>query len=1019
MASNKYFYQVLGVQSNANQDEIKQAFHKLAHKYHPDTSTEPNAEQKFQDINEAYTALRNKKPVNKKRSKLPIIAAAIVGITSLVAIISFFYQNSFNTQEIQTGILNHNSEAIHSLENANINFAKKVISGTGVKVALIDFYLKNPPLWKKLDSYHNSIRTNILKDDQVYRRLRDHYYHQIDNEIKEDKFKKAMPLLGEIKKAYPKKSELFHKYQQIQEKKQQRLAAMTQKYMDCLYKTWVPLLERTHCMVDARDTIKTVGIEHDLPIDANLPAMYAKEVRLALKDQNYDHADDILLDWEKLLPANSGQRDVLKDLLYLRRERENIVVDLSGNDKMQVAKRLHQLSADPVLQQQILEIAKVKNNILKYQFNDLLTIIASNYGEMSPNNESKLREILEIPEEVEDEDKTIVANTPIAIPIPIQTTATEEVKTNNKTDTLLTECQQLYNKNYLTRGKNTALSCYRKVLKIEPNNNQALDGLNNIENKYYVWADSNLRKNKFGRVKFYIQALQKFNSNSSRLTGLKEKLNAAQRQTVAEANQATKVKEAAKLARLKVSKEKAVKEREARLKADKERAAKRRSARYKVAKAKVAKERAAKRKTANAKAAKERAAKRKVARAKAAQERAAKRKLARAKAANERKAAKRKVARAKAANERAAKRKLARAKAANERRAAKRKVARAKAANERAAKRKLARAKAAQERAAKRKLARAKAANERRAAKRKAARAKAAQERAAKRKLARAKAANERRAAKRKVARAKAAQERAAKRKVARAKAANERAAKRKVARAKAANERRAAKRKVARAKAANERAAKRKVARAKAANERRAAKRKVARAKAAQERAAKRKVARAKAAQERAAKRKVARAKAANERKAAKRKAARAKAAQERAAKRKVARAKAAQERAAKRKVARAKAANERRAAKRKAARAKAAQERRAKRKADRRAKAAKASAARRKAARAKAIKERAAARRKAKRKRKAAKKKAAKRKNAKRKRGASCSRLVRQMSTGIKPLTSKQRAYFRRRCR
>ncbi|WP_141698816.1 DnaJ domain-containing protein [Candidatus Marithrix sp. Canyon 246] len=866
MASNKYFYQVLGVQSNANQDEIKQAFHKLAHKYHPDTSTEPNAEQKFQDINEAYTALRNKKPVNKKRSKLPIIAAAIVGITSLVAIISFFYQNSFNTQEIQTGILNHNSEAIHSLENANINFAKKVISGTGVKVALIDFYLKNPPLWKKLDSYHNSIRTNILKDDQVYRRLRDHYYHQIDNEIKEDKFKKAMPLLGEIKKAYPKKSELFHKYQQIQEKKQQRLAAMTQKYMDCLYKTWVPLLERTHCMVDARDTIKTVGIEHDLPIDANLPAMYAKEVRLALKDQNYDHADDILLDWEKLLPANSGQRDVLKDLLYLRRERENIVVDLSGNDKMQVAKRLHQLSADPVLQQQILEIAKVKNNILKYQFNDLLTIIASNYGEMSPNNESKLREILEIPEEVEDEDKTIVANTPIAIPIPIQTTATEEVKTNNKTDTLLTECQQLYNKNYLTRGKNTALSCYRKVLKIEPNNNQALDGLNNIENKYYVWADSNLRKNKFGRVKFYIQALQKFNSNSSRLTGLKEKLNAAQRQTVAEANQATKVKEAAKLARLKVSKEKAVKEREARLKADKERAAKRRSARYKVAKAKVAKERAAKRKTANAKAAKERAAKRKVARAKAAQERAAKRKLARAKAANERRAAKRKAARAKAAQERAAKRKLARAKAANERRAAKRKAARAKAA---------------QERAAKRKLARAKAANERRAAKRKAARAKAAQERAAKRKLARAKAANERRAAKRKAARAKAAQERAAKRKVARAKAANER------------------------------------------------------------------------------------------------------------------------------------------RAAKRKAARAKAAQERRAKRKADRRAKAAKASAARRKAARAKAIKERAAARRKAKRKRKAAKKKAAKRKNAKRKRGASCSRLVRQMSTGIKPLTSKQRAYFRRRCR
>ncbi len=851
MASNKYFYQVLGVQSNASQDEIKQAFHQLAHKYHPDISTEPNAAQKFQDINEAYTALRNQKTVDKKRSKLPIIAA-VTGITSLVAIIIFFYQNSFNTQEIQAGILKSNLEAIQSLENANINFAKKVISGTGVKVALIDFYLKNPPLWKKLDAYHDSIRAEILKDDQVYRRLRDHYYHQIDNEIKEDKFKKALPLLGEIKKAYPDKSELYSKYQQMQEKKQQRLAALTQKYMDCLYKTWMPLLERTHCMAAARNTIKTVGIEHELPTDANLPAMYAKEVRLALKDQNYDHADDILLDWEKLLPANSGQRDVLKDILYLRRERENIVADLSGNDKMQVAKRLHQLSADPILQQQILEIPKVKNNISKYKFDEILTIIASNYGDISPSYESKLREILEIPEEVDPEEKTTQvasasdsSSTPI-IPIAIPTlSTTEEVKNNNKTDTLLTECQRLYNKNYLTRGRKTALSCYRNVLKIEPNNNQALDGLNNIENKYYLWADSNLKKKKFSRVKYYIQSLQKFNSNSSRLTSLKEKLNAAQRQTVAQANEATKAKEAARLARLKASKERAVKEREARLKAAKERAAKRRVARYKAAKAKTAKAKTAKRKVANAKAAQQRAAKRKAANAKAAQQRAAKRKVARTKAAQQR-AAKRKAAIAKAAKQRAAKRKVARAKAAQQR-AAKRKAANAKAAKERAAKRKVARQKAAQQRAAKRKVARQNAI--------KAARIKAV-----------------RKAARRKIAKEKAANARAAKRKSARAKAAKESAARRKAARRKAANAR-AAKRKSARAKAAKESAARRKAARRKAANAARAAKRKSARAKAAKESAARRKAARRKAIKEKTARRLAAKKKAARRKKIAKRK--------------------------------------------------------------------------------------------------------------------------------------------------
>jgi colicin import membrane protein len=815
MASNKYYYQVLGVQSNASQDEIKQAFHQLAHKYHPDISTEPNAEQKFQDINEAYTALKHQKPVNKKRSKLPIIAA-IVGIISLVATMIFFNQNSLNAEEIQTGILNHNSEAISNLENANINIAQQVILGTTVKVALIDFYLKNPPLWNKLDSYHHSIRTEILKDDQVYHRLRDHYYHQIDNEIKEDKFKKALPLLGELKKAYPKKSELFDKYQQIQEKKQQRLAALTQKYMDCLYKTWVPLLERTHCMAAARDTIETVGIEHELPTDANLPAMYAKEVRLALKDQNYDHADDILLDWEKLLPAHSEQRDVLKDILYLRRERDNIIADLSGNDKMQIAKRLHQLSADPILQEQVLEIPNVKRNLLKYKFNELLTIIASNYGDVSPSHESKLREILDIPEEQQeqqeqDEDKddtttqiasasTTTPTIPIAIPIQSNTSEVEQNNTT-KVNNLLIECKRLYNKNYLTRGKRTALSCYRDILKIEPNNNQALDGINNIENKYYVWADNNLRKKKFGRVKYYIQALQKFNSNSSRLTSLKQKLNTAQQTAVAQANETTKAKEAARLARLKATREKAVKERETRLKAAREA---KRAARLKAAKEKAAEERAARR----------------ASRKKAAEEIKAARLASKRKAAEERRAARR-AARKKAAEKRRAVRLAAKRKAAEERRAAKR-AARKKAAEERRAARRAAKRKAAEERRAARRAAKRKAAEKRRAARR-AAKRKAAEERRAARRAAKRKAAEKRRAARR-AAKRKAAEKRRAARLAAKRKAAEKRRAARLAAKRKAAEERRAA-RLAAKRKAAKERKAARLAAKRKAAKKRRAVK--------------------------------------------------------------------------------------------------------------------------------------------------------------------------------------------------
>jgi len=51
------YYEVLGVAKTASQDEIKKAFHKLAHKFHPDKGGD---EKKFKEINEAYQVLSDK-----------------------------------------------------------------------------------------------------------------------------------------------------------------------------------------------------------------------------------------------------------------------------------------------------------------------------------------------------------------------------------------------------------------------------------------------------------------------------------------------------------------------------------------------------------------------------------------------------------------------------------------------------------------------------------------------------------------------------------------------------------------------------------------------------------------------------------------------------------------------------------------------------------------------------------------------------------------------------------------------
>jgi molecular chaperone DnaJ len=58
MATDKRdYYEVLGIERGASEDEIRRAFRNLAKQFHPDVNKEPDAEAKFKEINEAYAVL--------------------------------------------------------------------------------------------------------------------------------------------------------------------------------------------------------------------------------------------------------------------------------------------------------------------------------------------------------------------------------------------------------------------------------------------------------------------------------------------------------------------------------------------------------------------------------------------------------------------------------------------------------------------------------------------------------------------------------------------------------------------------------------------------------------------------------------------------------------------------------------------------------------------------------------------------------------------------------------------------
>ena len=58
--SKRDYYEILGVEKNASEDDLKKAFRRLAMKYHPDRNPDADAQERFREAKDAYEVLCDK-----------------------------------------------------------------------------------------------------------------------------------------------------------------------------------------------------------------------------------------------------------------------------------------------------------------------------------------------------------------------------------------------------------------------------------------------------------------------------------------------------------------------------------------------------------------------------------------------------------------------------------------------------------------------------------------------------------------------------------------------------------------------------------------------------------------------------------------------------------------------------------------------------------------------------------------------------------------------------------------------
>ncbi len=507
-----------------NQNEIRALRHGLS--FHRDNRS-ASAKELYTELFPTY-----KKPTIQKLAMWPIIAAVLV-ITPFVIYEGY---NNWQKNQVKIAIQQKSDSGLEGFISLSLNEQKELMNDHSLRLALVKYTETQKDSTKDvlsvIEQFDPKIQLIIFADRKVRAHLISYYNDEIDHATKEDSFQLAEQLFLRIAKQYPDSMLLIRQSRNIEPQKAKRLAALQKNYQQCLQDNSKNLTELFPCIQETRTILSKIDSKNDLLSTPNLTNRYRVEVSSALSVNNLSLAKTLLANWHILEKDKNDYRTLLEQelsRLLSVSEPEKInqeIVDLLNQAERQLAKKQLMTPANDSAwstYQKVLMLEPGNKQALKGVDNITQTYILWAKEEIKKENFEHAKYLFDKALQVSPDNKGALSGlSSLESKRKEQEPLMQTINNNTDIFKLLNKAEQQFENDQLIEPiEDNAWNTYQQILSIDPNNRQALIGINKIGKTYIVWAWVEIRKNNLQQAEsLFKKALEVTPDSEEAISGL-------------------------------------------------------------------------------------------------------------------------------------------------------------------------------------------------------------------------------------------------------------------------------------------------------------------------------------------------------------------------------------------------------------------------------------------------------------------------------------------------------------------